>query len=78
MLEKTTRNAGRKKDFTMNERYKNCTISELKIKLESGMKKSDIIAELGCPRSTFYRILKNIENINVYKMGEDSIWLYTN
>ena len=79
MLKKATRNAGRKKDFEMAYRYKECTVSELKMKLDSGRKKSDIIAELGCPRTTFYRILRNLgKEIDLDLYGSDSIWMYTN
>lgn len=86
VAEKITRNAGRKKDYSMFEKYKECTVSELKTKLDSGMKKSEIIAELRCPKATFYRILKNIEKIDVLYTTEPdemadhlnrSIWLYT-
>ena len=71
----------------MGKRYKECTVSELKAKLESGMKKSEIIAELGCPKATFYRILKNIkerdeacikdEPENLNGNADCSIWIYT-
>lgn len=74
----TQRGAGRKKDYSMSERYKKCTVSELKTKLES-MKKCEIIEELGCPKATFYRILKNIAAAEVKNLvnGNDSIWYYT-
>lgn len=78
----TNRGAGRKKDYSMEKRYKECKVSELKMKLET-MKKCDIITELGCPKTTFYRILKNIEEDKTYidfekKMGIDpSIWDFT-
>lgn len=51
------RNAGRKKDYDMADRYKDCKVSELKKKLKT-MKKTEIIKELGCPKTTFYRLLK--------------------
>ena len=76
----TNRGAGRKKDHKMSERYKECTVSELKMKLDSGMKKIDIIKELGCPGMTFYRILKKIEEDDIFNWegGQDcSIWLFT-
>ena len=71
----TKRGAGRKKDYSMEKKYKKCTVSELKTKLKT-MKKCDIIEELECPKATFYRILKNIELDNIAE-DEDSIWLYT-
>lgn len=73
------RGAGRKKDYTMRERYEECTVSELKTKLET-MKRVDIIKELGCPKATFYRILKNIKKYNSFANADEantSIWYYT-
>ena len=73
------RGAGRKKDYTMQERYKDCTISELKEKLKI-MKKVDIMKELGCPKATFYRILKNIKAVDAFDdedTANTSIWWYT-
>ena len=81
--EKTSRNAGRKKDYSMHSKYKECTVSELKMRLLT-MKKSEIIKDLGCPKSTFYRILNNLKERECIFDGEDafmdndSIWLYTN
>ena len=74
----TGRNAGRKKDRTMGKRYKECTVSELKTKLQT-MKNCDIIAELECPKITFYRIMKNIKSAENegYISDNDSIWEYT-
>lgn len=78
----TCRGAGRKKDHDMAARYKECSVAELKVKL-STMKKSEIIKELGCPKATFYRILKNLK---AYEsdydnppswIEKDSIWIYT-
>lgn len=75
---KTTRNAGRKQQLFKNGKYKECTVSELKMKLESGMKKTEIINELGCPKATFYRILKNLgEDIEHEDVQMHSIWIYT-
>lgn len=75
----TGRNAGRKKDRTMKDRYKPCTVSQLKTKLSQGMKKSEIIQELGCPKPTFYRILKHIDRLNWdWEFLQDcSIWDFT-
>ena len=76
------RGAGRKKDYSMEEKYKKCTVSELKKMLET-MKKSDIIKELECPKRTFYNILNNIKEAEEfldaeYEQGYDpSIWDYT-
>ena len=70
-----TRKAGRKPDFDKKyDRYGKCTVRELQEKLKT-MTKSDIAKELGCPRMTLYRILRNIsEN----KPDPDtSIWHYT-
>ena len=74
-----TRKAGRKKDYAMGNRYKPCTVSELKAKLESGMKNLQIIEELGCPKSTFYKILNNLKkDENLFDhIKDDSIWDYT-
>lgn len=74
----TNRGAGRKKDYSMDERYKQCTVSELKKKLDT-MKKCDIIKELGCPKATFYRILNNIEKDKGVIESEPnmSIWHFT-
>ena len=66
------RNAGRKKDYHMNERYQSCTVAQLEEKMKK-MKKQDIILELGCPKMTFYRILKNIN----WEEKEVSIWKFT-
>ena len=43
------------------------------------MKISEIIKELGCPKATFYRILKNIEadERDNLMSGRESIWNYT-
>ena len=80
-----TRNAGRKPE-KMDEKYNDCTVYGLKEMLKT-MKKVDIIKELGCPKSTFYRVLKNIEakNIDIYgpldvdlECDRNSIWEYTN
>ena len=75
----TGRNAGRKKDKTMKDRYKPCTVSQLKMKLNQGMKKSEIIQELGCPKPTFYRILKHLDGLNWdWEFLQDcSIWEFT-
>jgi len=76
------RGAGRKKDYKLEEKYKKCTVSELKKMIET-MKKSDIIKELGCPKRTFYNILNNIKEAEEfldaeYEQGCDpSIWDYT-
>lgn len=66
------RNAGRKKDYNMNKRYKSCTVAQLDEKIKT-MKKQDIINELGCPKMTFYRILKNID----WEAKDMSIWEFT-
>lgn len=66
------RNAGRKKDYHMDERYKSCTVAQLDAKMKT-MKKQDIINELGCPKMTFYRILKNID----WDAKDMSIWHFT-
>lgn len=66
------RNAGRKKDYHMNERYKSCTVTQLEEKMKI-MKKQAIINELGCPKMTFYRILKNID----WEKKDMSIWEFT-
>ena len=71
----TSRGAGRKKDITMKNRYKECTVAELKEKLKT-MKKSEIIEDLGCPSMTFYRILKNI-NLDDESDQDMSIWHFT-
>jgi len=70
-----TRKAGRKPDFNKKyDMYGKCTVGELQEKLKT-MTKSDIARELGCPRMTLYRILKNIaEN---HPDPETSIWHYT-
>ena len=69
-----SRKAGRKKDCCMESRYKPCTVSELKMKLKT-MKNTEIIKELGCPKATFYRILKHIEGRR--GIGDRSIWEFT-
>ena len=71
----TNRGAGRSCSRTMVKKYKRCKVSELKVKLQT-MKKSEIIAELGCPKSTFYRILKNI-NLNSSQYDKRQIWDFT-
>ena len=77
-----TRCAGRKKDYKMEQRYKECTVSELKMKLKT-MKRCDIIAELGCPKTTFYRIINKLKELECDFENEDSlvddvsIWIYT-
>lgn len=68
------RKAGRKKDCCMESRYQSCTVSELKLKLKT-MKNTEVIKELGCPKATFYRILKNIEGRR--GIGDRSIWEFT-
>lgn len=71
----TTRHAGRKQNFIeMHEKYKACTVAELKEYLDT-MTKIKIAALLGCSRMTLYRIIKNIEKYE----PEDymSIWHYT-
>ena len=70
-----TRKAGRKPDFNKKyDMYGKCTVGELQERLKT-MTKSDIARELGCPRMTLYRILKNIaEN---HPDPETSIWHYT-
>jgi len=70
-----TRKAGRKPDFKKKyDMYGKCTVGELQERLKT-MTKSDIARELGCPRMTLYRILKNIaEN---HPDSETSIWHYT-
>jgi len=76
------RGAGRKKDYHLAEKYKECKVSELKEMLKT-MKKCEIIKELGCPKRTFYNILKNIEEEEAYiayekEQGYDlSIWNFT-
>lgn len=76
------RRAGRKKDYHLAEKYKECKVSELREMLKT-MKKCEIIKELGCPKRTFYNILKNIEEAEDYiacenERGYDpSIWDYT-
>lgn len=69
----TGRGAGRKKDPDMADRYRPCTVSKLNKLLNSGKKKSEIIEYLGCPKMTFYRILKNMEGAP----ARASIWDYT-
>ena len=71
----TTRHAGRKQNFIeMHEKYKACTVAELK-KYLGTMTKIKIAALLGCSRMTLYRIIKNIEK---YEPEDDmSIWHYT-
>ena len=70
------RNAGRKKDALLNEKYTPCTVSELKEKLDT-MKQTQIIAELGCPRCMFYRVLRNLRQLEQWDNNTDSIWWYT-
>ena len=74
-LSVTTRHAGRKPDFSAKyDKYKKCTVQQLREKLQT-MSKTKIAEELGCPRMTLYRIIKNIE-----KMEPDetmSIWHFT-
>lgn len=69
------RNAGRKMDYHKHERYKPCTVAELKEKLET-MNKSEIAEELGCQRGTLYRILKNVDFDDKDEQNY-SIWSYT-
>lgn len=71
----TNRNAGRKKDLTMESRYKHCTVAELR-EMQKDMRKTDIANELGCPRMTLYRIFKNLETADNV-CDDDSIWSYT-
>lgn len=72
----TNRGAGRKKDYDMGKKYKECTVGELKEKLKT-MKKSEIAEELGCPRMTLYRILKNMESSLSADLDTMSIWFFT-
>lgn len=70
-----TRHAGRKADFDRKyDTYGKCTVAELQEKLKT-MKKTDIAKELGCPRMTLYRILRNISENN--PDADTSIWHYT-
>ena len=74
----TSRRAGRKKDYTMDKRYKSCTVAELKEKLDKGMKKTEIMRELGCPKPTLYRIIKNLDGFWDKKHFQDyDIWDFT-
>ena len=71
----TTRHAGRKANFSEKyDKYNACTVKELQEKLQT-MTKTKIAEELGCPRMTLYRILKNIEQQS--PDGSVSIWHYT-
>ena len=70
-----TRHAGRKADFEGKyDMYGKCTVAELKDRLKTSSK-TKIAQELGCPRMTLYRIIKNIELRN--PAGDISIWHYT-
>lgn len=71
----TTRYAGRKQNFIeMHEKYKVCTVEELKEYL-SKMTKTKTAALLGCSRMTLYRVIRNIEKYE--PEGDMSIWHYT-
>ena len=80
---KTTRKAGRKISYNkVQERgYSPCTIGELRERLKAKPQKTTLAAELGCPRITLYRIIKNLDAEDWYE-GDDylqtrSIWNYT-
>ena len=70
-----SRHAGRKADFNKKyDTYGRCTVAEIQEKLLSTTK-TKIAEELGCPRMTLYRILKNIAKME--PDGKMSIWHFT-
>ena len=70
-----TRHAGRKPNFAEKyDKYGKCTVAELQEKLGT-ISKTKLAEELGCPRMTLYRIIKNIEKMN--PDGDMSIWHFT-
>lgn len=75
-INRTTRHAGRCMDANKHGRYKECSVMEFKEMLDT-MKHREIIAELKCPRATFYRILKNLRELDDWDNNTISIWFYT-
>ena len=75
-IQKTNRHAGRKVTANKHGLYTECTVSELKEMLDT-MKQREIIEHLKCPKSTFYRILRNLREQGNWENNQLSIWYYT-
>ena len=75
-INKVKRHAGRHMDANNHGRYKECSVIEFKEMLET-MKHREIIADLKCPRATFYRILRNLRELDDWDDNTMSIWFYT-
>lgn len=62
-LKKSSRNAGRRKNYARAFDYNmNPTIQEV-FEMQERMTNAQIIEQIGCPRATFYRALKNAKDL---------------
>lgn len=75
-INKVKRHAGRRMDANKHGKFKECNVMEFKEMLET-MKHREIIADLKCPRATFYRILRNLRELDDWDDNTMSIWFYT-
>lgn len=79
----TTRKAGRKFSYNKEQEhgYAPCTVEELHERIKTNPNKSALAAELGCHRTTLYRILKKLEDNKWYEDDDyyrkRSIWSHT-
>lgn len=61
------------------KKYNHMTVSQLIERLNSKTKHSDIIAEIGCPRANYFRILKIINNSEedlLKELGDVDIFIF--